>query len=823
MNFLKVAGRDVSNIFKNRFIRVSVVAIIIVPLLYSLLYLAAFWDPYSKLQSLPVAVVNLDKGATQDSKEVNFGNDVVDNLKKNSVMGWRFVSLKDAEDGVKGSKYYGMFVIPEDFSQNAVSAKDGKPQKPTIKFQENEKRNFLAAQINGKVTLELQREIAKNISDEYIKVTFDNLYDIKDGMLQAADGSGQIKDGLNTLNGNVPEMADGVQQLSDGSNQLNDGLGQARNGAAALYDGANKINTGLGDAKNGANSINQGLGLVKSQAPALVSGVAELYKGSGDLYNGLKMANGGAGNLNAGIKQYSDAAITPVTEGISNLDTALNSQILPGIKNAEDGSAMVKGGVDELINGMTDSQTALNAAVTNQLQVYLANNPQAMTDPDMLKFLNSLAQINAKVTSPENLKNISDLQNGTAALNSGLSKLYAGTNGDFKGGLDTLNESIPAVKKGISDLYSGSGVLASGLNDAYKGSERLYNGMIKMNESVPALSGGINQLYDGSGNLATGLNQLYDGSGQLKNSIAKPEEVKGITPAAANSGKTLIGGLTELHSGSAQLKDGLQTLDGKIPDLRDGVGKLLDGSTELNTKLKDGADKVSSNLKNSSSDMAEFISEPLIVSNDPINPVKDYGTGFTPYFIPLSLWVGALMMFFVITDKVDEDINASAASVVLGKYLSYGYIGIIQAILASTVVLFLGLKPDNIVLYYFTNIFMSLVFIAIMQCLIFLLGMAGRLLSIVLLILQLTSSGGTFPLELVPRFFKVLNPFAPFTYCTQALRESISGVDYSVYGKDILILGVIMIVFLFISVVMKEHADRVQEKFKAKVEAAASL
>jgi putative membrane protein len=111
---------------------------------------------------------------------------------------------------------------------------------------------------------------------------------------------------------------------------------------------------------------------------------------------------------------------------------------------------------------------------------------------------------------------------------------------------------------------------------------------------------------------------------------------------------------------------------------------------------------------------------------------------------------------------------------------------------------------------------MSLTFIAIIQCFVFLLGDPGRLVAIVLLILQLTSSGGTFPIELVPKFFKVLNPFMPFTYCTSALREIISGIDYSVLARDASILSIILIVFLIISISFKRHADNVKLAFEQK-------
>ena len=118
MNFLKVLLSDISNIFRNRFIRVSVIAIIMIPLIYGGLYLAAFWDPYGKTENLPVAVVNLDKGGIDDDNKVNYGNDIIDKLKNNHDLDWKFVkNKKEADDGLEGDKYYAMIIIPSDFSQ----------------------------------------------------------------------------------------------------------------------------------------------------------------------------------------------------------------------------------------------------------------------------------------------------------------------------------------------------------------------------------------------------------------------------------------------------------------------------------------------------------------------------------------------------------------------------------------------------------------------------------------------------------------------------------------------------------------------------------
>ena len=146
------------------------------------------------------------------------------------------------------------------------------------------------------------------------------------------------------------------------------------------------------------------------------------------------------------------------------------------------------------------------------------------------------------------------------------------------------------------------------------------------------------------------------------------------------------------------------------------------------------------------------------------------------------------MMFFVISPFFKKEDKKSKLTQVIGKYCAYGFVGLLQGILVSLAVLHLGLEPMQKIRMIGFILLMSLVFVAIMQCLITLLGDAGRIMAIILLILQLTSCGGTFPLELVPNFFRTLNPFIPFTYAVEALRELVSGDNMSVVTKDVIIL-----------------------------------
>ena len=808
MNFLKVARRDISNIFRNRFIRVSVIAIIIVPLLYSLLYLAAFWDPYSRLDKMPVAVVNLDKGALKDGAQVSYGKDLVDKLKNNEKVGWKFVSQKEADAGVKGKKYYAEFVITEDFSKNVLSAKDGKPSQAKILFSANEKKNFLAAQINGKVLVELKAQITEGITEEYTKVTFDSLDEVKDGMKQAADGSKTLADGLTTakdgsitLGNGLKTAGTGVQTLYFGADQLNVGLKQLNDAVKPAFDGINKLNDGL------TNTILPSMGKLTTGANSLSTGLDGATAGVNQLNTAATALKAGSDKLAAGV--------TPLKEGSDKLAAGF-TQLAPSIGKLTAGSKAVSDGVNELVGSVNTTQAVLKNAAETKLGAYLQAHQEAMTDPNMQAYLGTLKAVEAAQQSPTNVAKVTALtagakavSDGTTALASAAPQLVKGIT-DFSNGASQFAAGAGQWSAGATQYSVGSGKLATGVASAITGSKALSAGLTQLNTGMNGdFKSGLSQISAGSTALSSGISKLYDGSTTLKNGIASPVEAKNFVKPAVNAAttSTLFGGVSQLTDGSGKVSEGMT--------------KLSTGAIELNTKLNDGAVKINKNLVNDSTTMSKFVAAPVAVDETPINPVKNYGTGFTPYFIPLSLWVGALMMFFVITDKVDDDLNVGTRSVVLGKYLSYGFIGLIQAVLASTVVLFLGLRPANVVLYFVFNIFMSYVFIAIIQCLVFLLGQAGRLLAIVLLILQLTACAGTFPLELVPNLFKQLNPFMPFTYCVSALRETISGVDYAELSKDFVVLAVVLVVFLTISILFKGHADKVQDMIRDKKDAIA--
>jgi putative membrane protein len=212
--------------------------------------------------------------------------------------------------------------------------------------------------------------------------------------------------------------------------------------------------------------------------------------------------------------------------------------------------------------------------------------------------------------------------------------------------------------------------------------------------------------------------------------------------------------------------------------------------------------------------LADYASAPVRVAASPINPVPNYGTAFTPYFVSLSLYVGALIMFVGIYLDNDEKIKLLSRNSEhrYKRVAIFSLIGVAQAVALAVLVQFgLGLKIAHPAAFYLSCILASAVFIAIVEFFFLCLKDAGKFLSMLLLILQLTSCGGTFPMETVPKFFNVLYPFMPMTYSVKLFKETISGSLGSASASDALVLACFGIGFIALTIVFT-RGKKVKEK-----------
>ena len=592
---------------KNNVIRaIVIIGVIIIPLMYSFFYLSAFWDPYSRLDTLPVALVNNDTGATINSKDRNLGKEMCDKLEEDGTLKFIMTDEADAKKGTYGKKYYAMIVIPENFSSNVASASEPEKHTAVITFSPNEKKNYLAGQILSKAVLKIESSTRETVTKELVQTLADQINGVPSQMTE-------LQDGLNTL-------SDGADKLATGSNDLKTGTSEF----ATKFD-----------------QYSQGVAGVQS---------------------GAKQVNDGANTLSAGSKQLNDG-ITSYTAG-----------------------------VDSLIGNVKSTSDFLSS--------YVKAHPEVMKDPTFAAFLQ-------KMSDPNNAKSIAALQS-------------AGTQ----------------------------------------------------------LKAASSQISTGSANLATGSKTLSDGTATLNGATAQLD-------TAANKIAT---GAKTLSDGTVTLKDGVNTA-------KTGVTNSINDANKQLSAL-DG--------------LSDFASKPVEFKSDVIHPIPNYGTYFSPYFMSLSLWVGALIIFFGIYLDADGRfaiLSRNSTNRVARSFI-YLLIGFAQAIVLGIVIVAgLGLDVKHLGLFFLSVCLVSMVFISIVQFCLVHLGDLGKFFAIALLILQLTSCGGTFPMETVPKFFNILFPFMPMTYSVALFKDTISGTITSDFWINVVVLSAILVAF-FLATVLWSHKKK---------------
>ena len=205
-NIINIFKRDIKNIFTNWAATIVVIALIIIPSLYSLINISASWDPYSNTGGLKVAVINEDKGTIFEEKDINLGNELVDKLQDNDKLGWVFVDKETAQEGLLLEKYYATIEIPENFSEDVTTITKKNVVKPKLIYTVNEKKNGIAAKITDSgvktVKSELDNNIVKSISGILFRACDEVGVDIKENRPQLRN----IMDSVYKLDENMPEL-----------------------------------------------------------------------------------------------------------------------------------------------------------------------------------------------------------------------------------------------------------------------------------------------------------------------------------------------------------------------------------------------------------------------------------------------------------------------------------------------------------------------------------------------------------------------------------------------------------------------------------------
>lgn len=834
--------KEFQKIWANKLLFVTVIVAMCLPILYASIFLKSIWDPYGRINHLPVAVVNLDKPTTLEGKKVDVGDQLVKELKSNDDLDWHFVSAKKAQDGLKDRKYYMIVKIPKNFSENAASVLDTDPEKMDLTYETNGGLNFLGEVISENAMTQLKAQVSESVTKSYADVIIKMVKTVGDGMDQAADGatkladgSKQVADGIATVQGKVPELSSGVKQLDDGGKQLADGVKQYTDGAGQAAKGSDQLATGLqqlngkvptlvggvNQLADGGNQLADGLSMLNSklfvdnpntpQNPSLATIVASLAKGSQDL----------ATQLSEGTSEFDETTAAKLTEYVDGVQRYINTinVLLPTLNNLPlDQLGQLKGQFATVQSDLQSAGASLAAAgqilQTSPAQVASNVVSQLPTDANgnitvpaqqLAKLIGQQVgannqQIGKQVTAAsDSLKNVGATLTEAGKLMNNLPSVDTSQIGELSTATSQLAANTDRATAGLHELIAGTMKVK---NEAVPGAQKLAGVLNQVNGSLPTIKSNIGLLVDGGSKLSAGLNQMQ---GQLP-ALASAANQLADGSKQLNAGmKKLTANSAKLNSGASQLSDGLNTLNGQIPALADGVNKLADGSTqvkdgnkELADKLGEASDKLTDvKLTNNT---AKMIAAPTKTEQEKYSDVPNYGHALAPYFMSVSLFVGCLVFNFVYPiRKIADRKNSNATQWFMSK-LTVGFItSSMMALIIGTVMRMIGLEVAQPMNFYMTLLVTAWLFMFMIMFLAMSFDNPGRFIAVLFLVMQLGSSGGVFPMPLISKFYNVLNPFMPMTYSIYSLRQAIStGLGDELYRNSMLILVILAIVFIIL-------------------------
>ena len=634
------------SLWRNKILMIVLVFIIAIPAIYTTLFLGSMWDPYGKLDELPVAVVNLDEPVEYEGETLNVGQKLVDKLKEDGSLCFNFTDADQAERGLKNGTYYMVITVPKNFSENATTLMDTVPKKMELDYKTNPGTNYIAMKMSETALEKIKTSVAQEVTKTYAETIFDKISEAGDGMKDAADGAGEIYDGTEKLSDGNKTISDNLKTLSEGTLTFKDGTSELKVGLSSYLDGVNQLSDGSTTLANGATSLLTGALKLNDGANSLSDGTKTLTSGTATLESGAKTLESGLKTYTDGVKQANDGAAA--LNANSSALTAGAQQLTAGNEQLSSGSAQILGGLNQMsstvksglpsedkiteLSGGLDTYSAAIGKMNDDLQNTslpteedLANLNAVKTDltnsltnaGDNAKSLYVLAaqlQASGDLQTAAQVKEIADslAANVTTAANDAtaigavfeqvtpsLSKVT-----ELKSGVAQLNENkelvLDGAKTAVNGMYSGLANVSYALDtQIIPGMSTLDGGISQVSDGAKSLSSGLTSYTSGVAQVGSGLTQLNDNSAQLNSGASR---LSSGASQLSSGAKSLDSGADELKSGTNQLADGTKTLDDGTKTLTSGFATLTANNSKLTSganqladgavTLNDGADKL---------------------------------------------------------------------------------------------------------------------------------------------------------------------------------------------------------------------------------------
>lgn len=396
-------------------------------------------------------------------------------------------------------------------------------------------------------------------------------------------------------------------------------------------------------------------------------------------------------------------------------------------------------------------------------------------------------------------------------------------------------------------LASGSSQLSSGAVQLSSGAAQVSSGASQVASGEGQVLNGASQITDGASQLSGGAEQVADGWSTVQHKVEEAESRINITQEDIDKipeGKvkdtvnTLIGyknSANQLIQGTNDVAQGSLVLSSSSAQLAQGSAELAEGSLSLAagaqllsnsaayalvtaaSSLASAADSLSGITGINETMLGEYFYAPITLEKVDEFPADHYGYQVSPFYIVLSMWVGALLTCAMIVPGTSTGTRFSPLEMYFGKLGLFLTLSILQATVTIIFSLLMGIKVDNLLMFIFSSWFISAVFMTLIYSFVSAVGEVGKVIAILLLVFQISGTGGIYPIEIMNPIFQTLYPYLPMTYAINIMRESILGLIWANYIPSFLVLVGIGILTIIISLIIKERFDKISHFFEKKL------
>lgn len=701
-NIIHIFLKDLRGLSRNFFALIIAIGLCFIPSFYAWFNIYSNQDPYANTGNIAIAVASEDRGfQTEDGTTVNMGNAVIEQLKENDSIGWKFLdSSEEAVAGVESGDYYAAVIINERFSESMFSIFTEGLENPTITYYENEKKNAIATKITDTAVDTLKASINETFLETAASTMFAQMGELS-GKIEQEGGVDGFREKLVEINGSLENYNMMIDQFLEGNRTLAGGIEKAN---AQIPGVENRIQTAEDAMKNSQTQLD-------TTDATLATFSQNVEKTLSDI----------------------EASLNRIAKDIDEAD--LSNSAKKTVESIEQTGKDVRALIEQL--------TLLHSTISELEQKKELAEAQQMDVSDILAQIEKLKEAAAQIE--DILKKI-ELEQGAEAIGDATKTVEE----HVKQSLATCRQTVESMR----NIYT--------------------------NQLVPGVSGILDTASQVLVNVTNLLNNLNHTLGDMETIFNGTQDMVDSTDESFRQIQSL------LKSSQAKIQDAIDRLDAAEEDEKMGIiVNLLGGNAESYGK---------------------FFAQPVQVETQEVYPIRNYGSAVAPFYTTLAIWVGALVLVALIKVRATgENLEKPKRhELFMGRYLIFFLLGQVQTlIIVLGNIFWLHCQVENPFLFWFASAITSFTFTLLIYALTLSFGDIGKAIAVVLVVIQIAGSGGTYPIEILPEFFRKVYIFFPFPYAINAMRETVGGMYGGAYEKYLAELLIFAAVALLVGLLIR--------------------